>query len=160
LFPYKKACKIWLADVLLHSILKFRRLVHARDHFWTVLSNIRSSAPIPTSPQPTHPSAYSHTEQGNVNLGLCRLALLLGLHTSRALLQSRCLEEGEAQLIRGQIHSPRLGDIVDYGIRLSYWSPSLCILAGRYDNPVPESTIYPQSGTKNLTIHQARGWSS
>jgi hypothetical protein len=35
-------------------------------------------------------------------------------------------------------------------MRLSYRPASVCSLAGRYDNPMPESTISPQSGTKNL----------
>ncbi len=40
-----------------------------------------------------------------------------------------------------QIHSPLLGDKVDYGIGLSYRPASLCSLTGRYDNPMP----YPPS---------------
>ncbi len=43
------------------------------------------------------------------------------------------------------IHSPWMGDIVDSGIGLSYWSASLCNLAGRYDNPMPELTLFDQS---------------
>jgi hypothetical protein len=50
----------------------------------------------------------------------------------------------------GQILSPWLGDIVDSGIGMLYRPASLCSLAGRYDNPLSESTISPQSGTKNL----------
>ncbi len=34
-------------------------------------------------------------------------------------------------------------DIVDSDIGLSYRPASLCILACRYDNPMPESTLYP-----------------
>jgi hypothetical protein len=34
-------------------------------------------------------------------------------------------------------------DIVDSGIGLSYRPVSLCSLAGRYDNPMPESTFFP-----------------
>jgi hypothetical protein len=47
----------------------------------------------------------------------------------------------------GQILSPWL---VDSGIWMLYRPASLCRLEGRYDNPLPESTISPQSGTKNL----------
>ncbi len=42
------------------------------------------------------------------------------------------------------------GDIVDYGIGLSYRPTSLCSLAGRYYNPICQSGLIPQSGTKNL----------
>ncbi len=57
-----------------------------------------------------------------------------------------------ARLYCSQIHSPWLGDKVDSGIGLSYRPASLCSqLAGRYDNPLPESTIFSQSGTMNLT---------
>jgi hypothetical protein len=51
---------------------------------------------------------------------------------------------------RGQILSPCLGDIVDSGIGLSFRLPA-CSLAGRYVNPMSESTISPQTGTKNFT---------
>ncbi len=52
----------------------------------------------------------------------------------------------------GQILSSWLGDIVDSSIGLlyRYWPASLCSLAGLYDNPLPESTISPQLGIKNL----------
>jgi hypothetical protein len=52
--------------------------------------------------------------------------------------------------ICSQIHSPGLGDIVDYGKGLSYRPASLCSLAGRYDNPMPELPLYPPSGSPNL----------
>jgi hypothetical protein len=39
------------------------------------------------------------------------------------------------------------GDIVDSGRELSYLHVDL---AGRYDNPMPESTISLQSGTKKF----------
>ncbi len=45
---------------------------------------------------------------------------------------------------------PAWEDIVDSGIGLSDRPASLCSLAGQYDNPMQESTISPQSGTKNL----------
>ncbi len=35
---------------------------------------------------------------------------------------------------------PNWGDKVDSGVGLSYLPASLCSLAGRYDNPMPEST--------------------
>ncbi len=38
-----------------------------------------------------------------------------------------------------QILSPWRGDIVDYGKRLLYRSPSLCGRMGRYDNPMTKS---------------------
>jgi hypothetical protein len=44
----------------------------------------------------------------------------------------------------------RKGNIVDSGIGLSYRPASLCSLAGRYVNPMPESTLSHQSGTTNL----------
>jgi hypothetical protein len=43
--------------------------------------------------------------------------------------------------------------MVDSGIRAfdsSYQRASLCSKVGRYDNPMPESTVSPLSGTKNL----------
>ncbi len=36
------------------------------------------------------------------------------------------------------------GDIVDSGIELSYRPASQCSLSGRYDNPMPESSLSPQ----------------
>ncbi len=50
----------------------------------------------------------------------------------------------EWQLSCGQIHSPWLGDIVDFGIRLSYRPASLCSLAGRHGMPV--STFFRSQG--------------
>jgi hypothetical protein len=38
------------------------------------------------------------------------------------------------------------GYIVDSGIGLMYKPASLCSLAGRHDNPMPKSTLSPQSG--------------
>jgi hypothetical protein len=38
--------------------------------------------------------------------------------------------------------------LVDSGIVLLYRPTSLCILAGRYDNPMPESSISPRQGLK------------
>ncbi len=43
---------------------------------------------------------------------------------------------------------PDLGDIVDSTIGLSYRPDSLCSLAGRCDNPMPESTISPSQGLR------------
>jgi hypothetical protein len=45
---------------------------------------------------------------------------------------------------------PDWGDIINSGIGLSYRPARLHGLAGQYDNPMPESTISPPSGTKNL----------
>ncbi len=61
------------------------------------------------------------------------------------------LAESEVAEKSSQIHSPLLGDKVDYGIGLSYWPASLspCSLAGRYDSLIPEFTVSLQSGTKN-----------
>ncbi len=47
-----------------------------------------------------------------------------------------------------KILSPWLGDIVDSGIGLSCRPASLCSLADRYDNPMPESTISPRQGLR------------
>ncbi len=46
-----------------------------------------------------------------------------------------------------QIHSPWMGDIVDFGIGLSYGLPVYVLwsLAGRYDNPMPFSTLSPHA---------------
>ncbi len=46
-----------------------------------------------------------------------------------------------------QINCPWMGAAVDSGIGLTYRPASL---AGRYYNPMPESTLSPQSGTMNL----------
>jgi hypothetical protein len=40
---------------------------------------------------------------------------------------------------------PDWGDIVHSATGLSFHPASLCSLAGQYDNPRPESTIYPPS---------------
>jgi hypothetical protein len=40
--------------------------------------------------------------------------------------------------------------VVDSGIGLSYRPASLCSLADRYDNPMPESTLSPKSETMKL----------
>jgi hypothetical protein len=46
---------------------------------------------------------------------------------------------------------PDWEDIVDTGVGLSYWHARLHRLAGRYDNPMTESTMYiTQSGIMNL----------
>ncbi len=49
---------------------------------------------------------------------------------------------------------PALGDTVDTGIGMSYRPASQCSLAGRYDKPLPELTLSPQSGTMNLATAQ------
>ncbi len=57
---------------------------------------------------------------------------------------------------------PDWGDttsIIEYDIRLSYRSASLCSLAGRYDNPMLSSNI-SQSGTTNLAKGEQWGSSS
>ncbi len=60
-----------------------------------------------------------------------------------------------------QIHRPWLGSIVDSGIGLSYLPASLCSLAGRYNNPMTELTLSPQSGTTNLAFGRYKpGWRS
>jgi hypothetical protein len=43
---------------------------------------------------------------------------------------------------------PDWGDIVDSGIELSYRPARLHRMAGRYDNPTPQSTISPVRGLK------------
>jgi hypothetical protein len=43
-----------------------------------------------------------------------------------------------------------MGNIFDFGIGLPYRPASLFSLAGRSDNPIPELTLSPQSGTMNL----------
>jgi hypothetical protein len=66
---------------------------------------------------------------------------LLGIKPATLTLSSSfCLLSMDAEN-RGQIHSPWLGVIVNSGIGLSYLPTSLCIVAGRYDNPMPESTL-------------------
>ncbi len=44
--------------------------------------------------------------------------------------------------------SPDCGDIVDSGIGLSCWLARFHRLAGRYNNPMPESTICLSQGLK------------
>jgi len=43
---------------------------------------------------------------------------------------------------------PDRGDVVDSSIGLSYRPARLHMLAGRYDNPMPESTISPSQGLR------------
>ncbi len=57
-------------------------------------------------------------------------------------------EKRTVRWTRGQILSPWLGDIIDSGMGLSYRPASLCSLAGRYDNPMSESTISPSQGLR------------
>ncbi len=47
---------------------------------------------------------------------------------------------------------PDLGDDAGYGVGLSYWHVSLCSLVCRYDNPMPESTIYPNQGLRTWLL--------
>ncbi len=63
----------------------------------------------------------------------------------------------KANAFSSQIHSPLLGDIVDSGLGLSYRPACLCSLAGRYDSPMPESTLSPQSRTMDLATHNVEG---
>ncbi len=44
---------------------------------------------------------------------------------------------------------PGWGDKVDSGIGLSYRLAGLLRLVGRYDNPMPESTLSPSQGSTN-----------
>jgi hypothetical protein len=46
----------------------------------------------------------------------------------------------------GKFIVPDWGDIVGSGIGLSYRPSSLCSLAGRYDNPMPELIFPPSQG--------------
>ncbi len=55
-----------------------------------------------------------------------------------------------------QFHSPLLGDKGDHGIGLAYRAASLCSPTGRYDNPIPQSILYPQSGTMNWASDRDR----
>jgi hypothetical protein len=48
---------------------------------------------------------------------------------------------------------PDWRDEDDSGIGLSY-----CRLVGLYDNPMPEPTLYRQSGTMNLATAVGRKW--
>ncbi len=48
----------------------------------------------------------------------------------------------------GQIHRPRLGDIVDSDIGLSYRLVSICFLAGRYDNLCQSWLYLPSQGLR------------
>ncbi len=52
---------------------------------------------------------------------------------------------------RAKFFVPDWGDIVDSGIWLSFRPARLLRLAGRYDNPMQESTISPAPG-KGLRI--------
>jgi hypothetical protein len=54
-------------------------------------------------------------------------------------------------LSRGGTDTHEEGQTLDSGIGLSYRPDSLCSpAAGRYNNPMPESTISPRTGNKNL----------
>ncbi len=67
------------------------------------------------------------------------------VHSDRWLVPMACMAQEAKFLV------PDCGDIVPpTGMGLSYRPARLHRLAGRYDNPMPESTISPQSGTKNL----------
>jgi hypothetical protein len=59
----------------------------------------------------------------------------------------------------GQILSPRVGDIVDYGMGLLYRPARLHRLAGRYNNPYAIVDYIQPSGTKNL-VKGAQAWPS
>ncbi len=84
---------------------------------------------------------------------------------------SLCSMELTLNLPSLQVHSsllakfvvPDWGDKVDSDIGLSYRPASLCSVAGRYDNTMPESTISPSQGLwiwVQLTapITKGRGW--
>jgi hypothetical protein len=61
--------------------------------------------------------------------------------------KTECMEEGSL----AKFIVPDWGDKVDHGIGLSYRpAAGLHRLEGRYDNPMPESTLSPHSGTMNL----------
>ncbi len=51
-----------------------------------------------------------------------------------------------AQLAEAQFIVPDFENKVDYGIGLSYRSVRLHRLAGRYDNLMPWSTLFPSKG--------------
>jgi hypothetical protein len=63
------------------------------------------------------------------------------------------VHEGRDKYSRCPILSPWLAS----GIGLSYKPASLYSLAGRHDKPMPESTISPQSGTKNKATENQQG---
>ncbi len=71
-----------------------------------------------------------------------------------------CIYNAQAQQTSSKIHSPGLDDIIDSGIGLSYRPGSLCVLcslAGRYNNPMPQSTLSTESGIMNLATER-RTW--
>jgi hypothetical protein len=49
-------------------------------------------------------------------------------------ISDRSCKQIEGTEISSQIHSPWLGDKVNFGLGLSYRPASLCSLTGRYDN--------------------------
>jgi hypothetical protein len=57
----------------------------------------------------------------------------------------------------GRFIDPRLGDKVNSCIELSYRPAGPCSLAGRFDNPAPELTLSPQSGSMNSATGQLAG---
>jgi hypothetical protein len=61
-----------------------------------------------------------------------------------------CCARNNFDLTRSQIPSPWMSDKVDSGIGLSYRQANLCSLAGRYDNPMPKSTLSPLSGSMHF----------
>ncbi len=68
-----------------------------------------------------------------------------------AWLKVLCFKAVKGRELSVRILSPWPGYIVDYGIGLSYvW------VAGRYDNPTPESTLFPQSGIYEFGLQHIR----
>ncbi len=58
-------------------------------------------------------------------------------------------------MYRVPIHSPEWGDKVDYGIGLSYRPARLHRLAGRYDNPICHSRLYPPQSGYELELYKS-----
>jgi hypothetical protein len=48
-----------------------------------------------------------------------------------------------------EFKDPNWGDKVNSGIGLSYWAARLHTKAARHDNPMPELTLSPESGSLN-----------
>ncbi len=64
----------------------------------------------------------------------------------------------KAKRVQFIVHSPWLGgDKVNSGIELSYRPARLHRLAGRYDNPTPESTISPSQGLWIWLLDEMKG---
>ncbi len=93
---------------------------------------------------------------------LCFSVMVEWFYHKNIYINSGCTALGAEKVnhtyICSQILCHWLGDIVDSAIRFSY-RPASNSLVRRWDNPTPESTLSPPSGTMNLATGRGIGWS-